>query len=248
MGADAVGTATTTVRGYIPKIFSAGTGMLNVFTWIILIVIILIGIGISTYVIVKLLRYNKKIEIFEKIGGRWMRTGKDRATEIKWSTAGDTLSKTLKRRKFMPNPKLQIASRTYMIAKTGDDELINFEFEDLDLVRKKAGAKFLFPEVRFARTQIQKGLKERYDAPTLWQKYGVFIMSITYFALIFIFTYLLFGKWIELAGVTNAGVDKTNVVLDKLNELLGKMDNICTGGSGFIQRIFLPIKYVLRFI
>ena len=88
--------------------------------------------------------------------------------------------------------------------------------------------------MRYARTQIQKGLKDRYDKPGFWQQYGLLLFSIGYIVIIGVMTWLLFDKWIDLASVTNAGVEASGKVMEKADGIILKLSNICTGGSGIV--------------
>lgn len=229
--ADPVGTTSDVVRNAIPKITLFGGGFVNMFAWFILLLVTLIFFGVLFFILMRLIRFNKKIIIFEKIDGVFKATRKDRASEIKFSTGGDTITYCLRHKKYLPNPTIQTGSRTFWYFIRSDGEWINFGLDDLDQQAKKAGARFLAKEARFARTQIQKGLKERYDKPSFWEKHGIMIMNIIWIAMIGSMTFLLFDKWIDLAGVTNAGVETAGVVLEKTEQIMGSLDNICSGSG-----------------
>jgi len=229
--ADAVGSAADMAKGFLPKLKIFGAGTVNIIAWIVIAVIILVLFGIIIFFVIRAMKFNKKIVIFEEINGQFQPTRKDRATQIKLSTSGDTIFYTLKSKKYLPTPTYQTGSRTYWYFIRADDEWINFRPTDLNQESKKMGAMFLDKEMRYARTQIQRGLKERYDKPGFWQQYGLLIMGIGYIAIIGIMTFLLFDKWIDLAGVTNSGVETAGLVMDKVEAILGKLDNVC-GSSG----------------
>lgn len=227
--ADAIDTTKDIVSGFIPKI--SGASFVNAFAWFIILILVLIVCGITIFFVIRWSKFNKKLVIFEKIGGRWLPTRKDRAGEIKFSTAGDTIFYALKHRKYLPNPTFQMGKRVYWMAIRKDGEWINFELKDLDEEAGKAGARFLDREARFARTQVQKGLRERYDKPSFWGQYGMLIMNMAWISMIGVFTFLIFDKWIDLVGATNAGVSQAGVVMDKVAEVLGKLDNVCASSG-----------------
>lgn len=208
-------------------------GGVNFFAWLLL-VLVLVGV-ISTIIILFILnkRYNKKIIIFEKIGGNFVPVRQDKGMEIKFSTAGDTITYLKKHKKYLPNPSIQTGNREYWYFIRQDDEWINFGLEDLDEQSRKVGARFLDKEMRYARTSIQKGLKDRYESQNAWQKYGIYILSFGYVALIGVMVWLLFDKWVDLAGTTAGAVDTAGIVLDRVDQILSSMNNICQGGSGF---------------
>lgn len=221
-------------RGFIPS-FGGGFGGVNFFAWLVIVFIIIgaMTVAIVLYIINK--KYNKKIIIFEKVGGRFVPTRKDRGMEVKFSTAGDSITYLRKHKKYIPNPTLQTGNREYWYFIREDDEWINFEPADLDEESKKVGARFLDKEMRFARTAIQKGLKDRYESQSAWQKYGIYIMSFGYVALIGVMVWLLFDKWVDLANATVNAVDTAAIVLENVDRILANMDNICSGGSGIVR-------------
>ena len=181
-------------------------------------------------------KYNKIITIFEKVGGEFVPIGKDRGMEVRYSNAGDTITYLRKRKRYIPNPQIQTGKRQYWFYVRSDDELINFGLSDLNEEGEKAGAFFLDKEMRYSRTQIQKGLKDRYESPSIWAKYGIYIISFSYVALIGVMVWLLFDKWVDLAQATAGAVDTAAVVLDRVDQILGSMDNVCSGGSGLVAQ------------
>ncbi len=232
---ETVGTVTNFAKGIIPKVPGIAGSGLNYFAWLIIIVLIAAMIGVAIFVFIRQSKFNKKIVIFENIGGKWQPTRKDRAAEVKLSTSGDTIFYLLRHKKYLPTPSIQTGKRTYWYHIRSDGEWINFEMDDLDQEGKRMGARFLDKEMRYARTQIQKGLRERYDEPGFWKQYGIMVFSIAYITLIGVMAFLIFDQWIDLANATNAGVETAGVVMEKVNEVIGSLDNICSGGSGIRQ-------------
>lgn len=230
---DTISGATDIIRGFIPSAKGFGTGFVSIIAWVILAIVFLVIIGLVSFFVVKRLKFNKKIIVFEKIAGRWEPTKNDRAMEVKLSTGGDTIFYLSKSKKYLPNPSKQMGRRVYWYFIRQDGEWINFELGDLDEASRSVGAKFLDKEMRFARTQIQRGLKERYDAPGFWKQYGLLIMSIAYIAIIGVMAWLLFDKFLDVSQNINAGIAAVPTVLDKLNQVLGAMENVCSGGAGY---------------
>ena len=219
-------------KGFIPS-FSFFGGSINFIAWMIIVIII---IGLFTVFIILFLlnrKYNKKIIIFEKIGKSFVPSRKDKAMEVKFSTAGDSITYLRKHKKYLPTPSIQTGNREYWYFIREDGEWINFGLEDLDEASREVGARFLDKEMRYARTSIQKGLKDRYEQQSAWQKYGIYILSFGYVALIGVMVWLLFDKWVDLAQTTKGAVDTAGIVLENVDRILSNMDNICSGGSGF---------------
>ncbi len=229
--ADAISDATNIAKDFIPSLSGGGSTILSWGAWIIIFLIIVSLTVFGVWMFLKFMKYNKIIKIYEKINGKFEHTKTDRAMEVKFSTGGDTIFYLKKHKKFLPNPSLQTGRRVYLYWVREDGEWINFEFGDFDEQAKKLGAKFLDKEMRYARTQVQKGLKDRYDQPGFWKQYGLLVFSIAFITIIGVMTFLLFDKWIEGLKAVPAILDQLSEVLDRSDSILGKLDNICTGSG-----------------
>ncbi len=218
------------LQQFIPDIsFSGIFSALTILLIIVLLIVATIAIG---YFIIQRRKYNKKINIFEKIHGRWSHTGTDKAMEVKSGKKGDTGFILKKHKKYIPIPTLQMGPRIYWIAIREDGEWINFDIEDIDIKQRRAGVHFVNTDMRYARTALEEALKDRYDKPNLWKEYGVLIASVGFIAMIGIMTWLLFDRWIELAATTNAGVEASKEVIILAKETLTAIDNIRMAGCG----------------
>ena len=221
-------------KGFLPKAKSFGFGALNWGAWILVILIVAALVGFSTYFFLRWRRYKYKIVIYKKVGNQFFESGFDKAMEVKFSTAGDTIFYLQKNKTYRPTPRQQAGKNTYYYFIAEDGEWINFVPGDFDMSRREMGAHILDTEMRYARTQVQKGLRERYERQGFWKQYGTVVMSITFIALIIVGTWLLFDKWVDTAGATNSAVETAGKVLDKVDKVLANMDNICSGGSGLV--------------
>ena len=211
---------------------SGGIGLIgNIF--IVLIGLVIIGsiLAVIAYFIVMKIKYKYKVIIFEKINGRYEAARKDSAAETKFGEAGDMVLKLKKNKKILPMPTLQMGRRTYWFAIREDGEWINIGIQDLDEKSKEVGVEFLDKEMRYARTQIQRGLKDRYDQVGFWGKYGQMIMTIAFVTIIGIMTYLLFDKYIELAGKVGSMLEQAIEVGELQRSILSGLDNVCSGSG-----------------
>lgn len=229
-------------KGMIPKVKVFGAGTISIVAWIFIAVIFIALMSIGIYLLIRYMRFNKKIIIFEEINGRFEPTRKDRAMEMVLSKGGDTIFYLARNKKYLPTPNLQTGRKTFWFFVRSDNEWINFTLENLNEKSKEANARFLDKEMRYARTQIQRGLKERYDKPSFWERYGLLIFSIAYIVIIGVMMWLLFDKWIDLAGVTNLSIERSaevmevsKSVMEKADAILGRLDNIGRGGSGYVE-------------
>jgi len=227
-------TPTEVLSGIVPSLKGFGIGTVDIIAYIIIgfILVAVMTVAIIWFLLNR--KYNKIITIFEKVGGEFVPVGKDRGMEVRYSSAGDSITYLRRRKRYIPNPQIQTGRRQYWFYVREDDELINFGLQDLNDEGTRVGAKFLDKEMRYSRTQIQKGLKDRYESPSIWAKYGIYIISFSYIALIGVMVWLLFDKWVDLAQATAGSVETASVVLDRIDQILSSMDNICVGGSGAV--------------
>lgn len=226
----------STLSGLQDKVFGSSLGLIGNLV-MVLVILIVVGaiLGVIAFFIVRAVKYKYKVVIFEKINGRFEPARKDRACETKFGDAGDMVLKLRKHKKILPMPTLQVGRRTYWYAIREDGEWINIGIGDLDNVSKEMGVTFLDKEMRYARTQIQRGLKERLQGDSFWDKYGQMIMSISFILIIGVMTYLLFDKWIDLAGTVNSSVGLAKEVLTEASKMLQAIDSTCSG-SGIVTK------------
>ncbi len=203
-------------------------------TWLVLVIVFAVVGIFATIMIIKRMKYNKKIVIFEKIGGSWEATKQDRAMDIKFSTAGDLIIHLAKHKLYRPYPQIQTGRRTYWYAIREDGEWINFGIEDIDLKMKRMDIHFLDKEMRYARTQIQKGLKDRYEQPTFWEKYGMKLIGIAYASILGVFVWLCLREFADFAGTLSNVTEAVARLIDRADGILLSMDNVCSGGTGTV--------------
>lgn len=222
----AIGDIGDTVGEFIPGISFGG-----IFGAIAILFIILIFGGIAIfigYMMIQKKRFNKTINIFEKINGRIEHTSTDKAREMKIGRSGDSVFFLKRAKKALPTPTIQMGRRKYWYYIREDGEWINFGVEDIDAIMKLAGVHYLDKEMRYARTALEQGLKERFDKPNFWKEYGVMIASIGFIVILGVMMFLLFDKWIELASVTNEGVKTSGEVMKLARDILSAINNIQT--------------------
>lgn len=219
---------------------------INLASWVpitiiaIIIIVLLIVCGIVAYFLVRLVVYNKRIVIFEKIGGKFQATRRDRAREIKIGESGDSVFYLLRHKKYLPTGTLQSSPRTYWYVIREDLEWMNFELADLDMIQRKAGAKFLDKEMRYARIALQRNLKDRYQKQSFFAQNAVLIMSFVFLAIIGILMYLLFGRFLEIAKSLDATVQVATKLQEQNQHILASLDNIVSNG-GLKPAMILPL-------
>lgn len=220
----------------LPTVQIYGTWFVSAIAWLILIVIFVIIAGVIAYFVILRRQYRNKIILFEKINGRWIDTGKDRAMEIVFGDLGMSILFCKKHKKYLPRPQHQSGIRKFYYRVRADGNWENFEFiddETPDIQRFHSVEK----SISERNVGIRKGLGERYKQSNWLKDHAVMLVSIGFIVIIGIMTWLLFDKWIQLAQTTNAGVEASKKVMETSNQVINKLDILLTKmgvGSGVV--------------
>lgn len=209
----------------------SATTIVSTITWVILFILFAIAAGIVTFIIMRQRKFNKRIEVYEKINGKWERTMVLRAMFMNIGDAGDQVLYVSKVKKFLPMPSIQTGRNTYWYVIREDKEWINVGLEDIDEKFREAGAWFLDKEARHARTALQKNLKDRFQKLTFLEKYGGLMVWTVLVLVIGVSVWLWFDKMIELSSSVDKVVKLAADVLEKSGNVVTKLDNVCTGSG-----------------
>lgn len=224
-----------TASAYMPNFRVYGSLLLTMLMYLGILIAISIIAGFIIYYYIQKKKFRNTIVIFEKINGRWTDTGKDKAMEIPLKDIGGTIFYCKRRKKYLPMPSLQSGVRKFYFAIREDGEWINIQLEDIDFKSKMLNISFIDKDMRYANKGIAKLLKDRFNKSSIWKEYAPIIVSVVFILIIAIATYLLFDKWIELANITNQGMQLSNEVIKAQNEVLSKLDIVQAGGSGIVK-------------
>ena len=205
----------------------SGFSVMNMLVYGALFGIFCIITGFVIYFIIQKLRFNQKIVIFKKINGRFEPTKKDRGMFIKHGKGGDTILFIRRLKKYQPTPSIQTGRNTFWFWLREDGELINFGPGDFDAQARELGARFLDKEMRYARVSLQETMKERYDKPKIWEKYGGMIINLAAVSIILVFFFLIVREFLGSLGALSQ-------VLEKAEEVVITLNNVCTGGPGYV--------------
>lgn len=205
-------------------------------TWLAIITVLGIIVGITTWIILSGKKFNIKVIVFEKISGRFEQTGSYKAMIQTIGDAGDTVLFIKKIKKFVPTPSIQTGRNVYWFFIRKDREWINAGIEDFDEKSEEMNVYFLDKEMRYARAALQKNLKERYAKLSFLEKYGGLIVWTTLCLIIIVGFVLFMDKMIEITGAVDVmvqtGAEQTEIVLKAAEGVINKLDNVC-GGSGY---------------
>mgnify|MGYP003631441130 FL=1 len=104
---------TDVLAGIIPSVKGFGLGTVDIIAYIIIgfVLIAVMTVAIIWFLLNR--KYNKVITIFEKVGGEFVPIGKDRGMEVRYSSAGDSITYLRRRKRYIPNPQIQTGKRQY---------------------------------------------------------------------------------------------------------------------------------------
>ncbi len=228
--------AISDITDKIPDLGIDAGQIFGALTWIVIIFVLGIVVGIGTWIIMSNRKFNKRVRVFEKVGGKFEDIGSYRAMIQKIGDAGDTVLFIKKIKKFVPTPTVQTGRGVYWFFIREDGEWINVGIEDFDEKSREVKVYFLDREMRYARAALQKNLKERYAKLTFLEKYGGMIVWATLCLVIIVGFVLWMDKLIEITGsvdtmLKTSGIE-TERVLKAVEGVVNKLDNVC-GGSGY---------------
>jgi len=217
------------LRGYLPEV--SGASIFRTVTWGVVVIIISVLVALALIYFIMRAKFKKKIIIFEKINGVVQQTGKDLGMDFRIGLGGDTVLLLKKRKKYLPTPRIQTGTRTYYYQITEDDEWINFGLADVDVKRKEMGVTFIDSDMRYARTALQRNLRERYEKRTFLEKYGGMIAYGSLILVTGIAGWLLADKFIAIVDKVAVQIDLANQLAQTQKEILGALDKVCSGSG-----------------
>lgn len=206
----------------------------NVLLWLFIIAIVGFAVGIGTYLIIKWLKYKKKIVIFERIGSKFEPTRKDKGRLIHISNSGDEVLHIRKHDKYLPRPQIQTGKNTYWYFISDDGEWINFGPGDFDEDRKEMGAHMLDKEMRYARISLDKMRQDRYEKTGFWEKYGGMIAYAALILVTGIVMFLILREFSQITGSANQAIEASKEVMETAKQILGSVENVKSGGPGYV--------------
>lgn len=217
------------IKEYIPQVNWSST--MDVILWVVIIFILAAAIGVGTYFFVRWLKFNKKIEIYSKVNNKYERVALDKAMVVKFGEAGDKVLFCKKHKQYLPMPNIQTGRNLFWYAVREDGEWINIGLDDIDFAMRKANARFLDKEIRYARAALQRNLKDRYDKPGFWEKYGFLMMNLAALVVILVFMWLIARENINAISASADAIEAANKVITATKDILVANDNIL-GAAG----------------
>jgi len=219
------------ITDYIPDIGISKSSVVSFIAWFLIIVIVLVVVGVVTWILIRRMKFKYKVVVFENVAGRYEPTRKDSAMELRFGAGGDSVFYIRKHKKYQPMPRIQVGRKTYWFAIREDGEWINIGIENIDEKSREMKINFLDKEMRYARTSLQKSLKDRYNKPGFMEKYGGIIAYVSLIAITGIMMWLLFDKFLDITGNITSNLEMMNQLQSIEKDILSSLNNICTGSG-----------------
>jgi len=172
--------------------------------------------SVGVYFLIKYVRYNKRIILYQKIAGKMTPTAVDKGMFQRVGNAGDYWMITRKFKKILPRPKILMGKNQYYFFEREDGEWINFGLEDIDLKMKEAQVYYIDEDMRLQRLGIYKNLETRFQKQGFWEKYGAYFMMAITVLILLVCVIILFKSmtehWDKMSEVANAMTNMARAV------------------------------------
>ena len=206
---------------------------------VILLVIILILIAAGGGAAILLMRnykiFNKKIQVFENISGKgYQPVYKDRARLVKLGDGGEELLFLKKKKLYRAAYGRKMGINTYWFAIGQDGYWYNCVLGDIDAKMGMLDIEPIDRDMRYMHVAIRKNIKDRYNKPSAFEKYGTYIMSGIFMIIMLVGIWLLLNKIGDISSGAAASVTAANEVVKAAQSIISSLDNICQGGGSNI--------------
>ena len=211
-------------------------GVFKALGWLLLALIVIGGCGYAAYVYYEKKKYNKKTTDFESINGTWTPSFRDSAKTVKLGRGGFQILylKKLKTWRLAYGGRVGVNTYYFFIGKDGypyngilaaDIHYINEHGGLIPVVTTN-------PTMRAQYTALEKQIEALHaDKKGIWEKYGNWILSMTFVVIIGIFTWLIYR---EIGGFLGSGstlAQQMTALAEQMNKLAVNLNN-AQGGSG----------------
>tara|TARA_R100001530_G_scaffold6776_1_gene7722 strand:+ start:115 stop:807 length:693 start_codon:yes stop_codon:yes gene_type:complete len=219
--------------GVDPGSFVSGTGIGQtlVMASLIFVVALVASIGIWYYYNSKL--YSKTINDFENIGGQgYQFIGKDKARLIKIGDGGEEILYLKNKKQYRTAYGRKMGKNVYWFAKGQDGYFYNVLLGDLDAKMGMLDIEPVDRDMRYMHVAIRKNIQERYNKTSFMDKYGSWIMGGVMMLIFLGGMFFILDQIGNLLGEATSAVAAVERLVEPIQQALGKVDSICSGGSG----------------
>ncbi len=225
---------------YLPDISITNIG--SVIGLFFLAIAIVIGFGIGLYFFVKWLKFNKTITILEDVAGSddLEPVGKDKAMTVKTGKGGLEVLFLKKRKVYRGAYGKRMGKRAYYFAIGPDGYWYNITLGSLSKGLDKVHINPTSVNMRYQNESLMEIIKDRYEAPNFWEKYGVMITYMAFFMLVAIMFWLYFDSFKELSPSLLESAKVLKETSQELKKVAGALDSL-KGSGGIYPTIITPL-------
>lgn len=181
------------------------------------------------------LKWPYKVVILENTGGQgYTVSGRDKARLIKFGDGGEEIYFLKGRKKYKIGYGKKIGHK-YIAWAIGDDGYwYNIQFENLDKKLSQLGVLPVDRDLRFATSSVRKGIDEKYQSKSFYEKWAV---TITIGMLVFAIIANSIGMWyvskkqVEVAQANAQGAETTLKVLEATQKVLSGLDAVSSNSG-----------------
>lgn len=219
------------VGEYVPDISVSGFSTL---VWYFAVVVmLLILLGVMAFFIIRRLKFNKKVIILEDVSGSddLEPIGRDRAMTVRVGTGGLEVLYLKKRKVYRGAYGKRMGKNTYYFAIGPDGYWYNITLGSLQKGMKNVSIKPTKVNMRYQNESLQEIIKQRYDQPNFWQKYGQLIVGFTFIAFIVLMAYFMFDSFQDAAGSVTRAAEISKEVAIELGKVVGGLESLKSSGG-----------------
>lgn len=191
--------------------------------------------AIVLFVILSRMKWNFKVIVLEDVSGSgYVPAMRDRARLISFGDGGEEIFYLKKRKKYRVAYGKRIGKNYIAWAVGKDGYWYNITFENLNKKLMELGISPVALDMRFATASLRKGIENRYNEKTFFEKWGV---PIAIGMLILAGLIQAGGMWFvmdklgEIAHASASASETSERVMILVKDVLSSIDNI-QGGSG----------------
>ena len=205
--------------------------------WIVFAVL-LIGGGFFGYMIYRDRKtFRKKVTAFEIVGGYYCPAIRDTAKTVKIGTGGFEILFLKKAKTWKVAYGVRVGKDTYYFFIGKDGYWFNGMLSgDINQIDKDNGLVPIIttnPSMRAQYTSLEKQIDSLHaDKKSFMEKYGTFIMSISFIIIVGVFAMLLFKEVAPLQAQFGTLMDSMTKLVDKLTILTGNIQSTAAGTGG----------------
>ena len=213
-----------------------GSGIGSSVTIIATIILVIIALMIGVWIYLSSRTFNKKIIVFENIAGQgYQPILKDKARLVKVGDGGEEILYLRKKKAYRTAYGKKMGKNTYWFAIGQDGYWYNILLGDLDAKMGMLDIEPVDRDMRYMHVAIRKNIAERYRKIGFMEKYGSLLINGVFLIIMLVGIWLLvdqIGELVQQATeAQRAGVE----TLELVKGALGKVEEICSGGTGLSQ-------------